>query len=142
MKNRNIIVAGLFCMMAMPAFSQKVATASNDSTINAVKIKELTLRKNNLKKQIAVEDSKRNRQVVGMSLESMEVMNERQDSVCLDLRSQLVTVELELKNLVPDKLTSTVVNQLNQLNQNSSQSATSGNATPQQAATINNGKRK
>lgn len=136
-------MTGLFCLMAIPVFSQSVAATSNDSTINAIKIKELTLRKNNLKKLITVEDAKRNRQVVGMSLESMEAMNERQDSICLDLRSQLVTVELELKELIPDRLVSTVVNQLNQMSQSQTQPVTQGNVAPQQQAkTVNNGKRK
>lgn len=141
MKRKNMIVMGLLCMMSIPAFSQKVTTSANDSTINAIKIKELTLRRDNLKKQITVEDAKRNRQVVGVSIESLEVMNDRQDSICLDLRSQLVTVELELKGLIPDKLVATVANQLNQLNQNQPQT-TQGNAASQQPAKVNNGRKK
>ena len=44
-------------------------------------------------------------------------MNDRQDSICLELRSQLVDLDLELKELVPDKTITKIVEQLNILNQ-------------------------
>jgi hypothetical protein len=44
----------------------------------------------------------------GVSAEVLEEMNDRQDSVCLDLRSQLVDVQLEIwersKGTLPTQL--------------------------------------
>ena len=71
-----------------------------------------------LKKQIAIEDGKRNQVMNGVNFEIQEAMNDKQDSICLDLRSQLVAVELELKELVPDRTATAILGQLNLLNQN------------------------
>ena len=45
------------------------------------------------------QDSKRNAVYNGVSPETQERMNDRQDSLCLDLRSQLVDVQLEIKEV-------------------------------------------
>ena len=52
-----------------------------------------------LKKKIELEDRKRNQTIDGVSGISMEKINVRQDSICLDLRSQLVDVQLQIKEL-------------------------------------------
>ena len=86
-----------------------------DSTLIALKIKELNTRKEALAKQIKAEDAKRNRAVYGVSPETQEILDDKQDSICLALRSQLVAVNLELKELVPDRTTSSIVNYFNDL---------------------------
>lgn len=88
---------------------------TQDSTIIALKIKELNTRKEALAKQIKAEDAKRNRAVQGVSPETQERIDDKQDSICLALRSQLVAVNLELKELIPDRTTSSIVNYFNDL---------------------------
>lgn len=102
--------------LTAPALAQNVV---NDSIVNAIKIKELTIRKESLQKQIKIEDAKRNQIVNGITPETQEMLNDKQDSICLDLRSQLVSVELELKELVPNRTIATIVNRLNNLQQDS-----------------------
>lgn len=98
---------------ALPAL--QIQDARQDSTLIALKIKELNARKEALAKQIKAEDAKRNRAVHGVSPETQEILDDKQDSICLALRSQLVAVNLELKELVPDRTTSSIVNYFNDL---------------------------
>ncbi|MGM9768330.1 MAG: hypothetical protein ACI3Z0_07710 [Candidatus Cryptobacteroides sp.] len=95
--------------------AQDTQDARQDSTLIALKIKELNTRKEALAKQIKAEDAKRNRAVQGVSPETQERLDDKQDSICLALRSQLVAVNLELKELVPDRTTSSIVNYFNDL---------------------------
>lgn len=95
--------------------AQDIQDARQDSTLIALKIKELNARKEALAKQIKAEDAKRNRAVYGVSPETQEILDDKQDSICLALRSQLVAVNLELKELVPDRTTSSIVNYFNDL---------------------------
>ena len=95
--------------------AQDTQDVSQDSTLIALKIKELNARKEALAKQIKAEDAKRNRAVHGVSPETQEILDDKQDSICLALRSQLVAVNLELKELVPDRTTSSIVNYFNDL---------------------------
>lgn len=80
----------------------------NDSVAHAIKIKSLRSQKESLEKQIAAEDKKRNAVVSGVSPETLESMNIRQDSICLQLRSALIDVELELKEIDADKFKSKI----------------------------------
>lgn len=100
-------------------YAQNLSVANS---VQALKIKELTARRDNLQKQIKTEDSKRNQIIRGISLEAQEQMNERQDSICLALRSQLVSVDLELKELVPDETASKIKQQLDKLQNGQQQS--------------------
>ena len=95
--------------------AQDIQDVSQDSTLIALKIKELNARKEALAKQIKAEDAKRNRAVHGVSPETQEILDDKQDSICLALRSQLVAVNLELRELVPDRTTSSIVNYFNDL---------------------------
>lgn len=90
-------------------------TSQNDSTVNAIKIGNLKNRKAALQKRIAVEDKKRNAVIEGVSPETLEKRNERQDSICLELRSELTEVELELKELGADNTTAQIAQQYNNL---------------------------
>lgn len=102
-----------------------VSADDRESIIAAIKVKELTLRKEALEKQIASEDSKRNQTIAGVSLQTQELLNDRQDSVCLALRSQLVSLELELKEwqAIDPETESAIVEQLNNMKKNGGQSS-------------------
>ncbi len=120
---KNLRLYTLLCIMAVICVS---AYAQNDSqnkddAVQAIKVKGLNARKANLQRQIKIEDQKRNQTLNGVTAETQEILNEKQDSICLELRSQLVSVELELKELVPDETASVIANQLNIL-QNQQQS--------------------
>lgn len=75
------------------------AQTKADTVKVQIKIKELKQTEATLKKHIETEDKKRNRNIEGVSEISMNEMNQRQDSICLDLRSQLVDVQLQVKEL-------------------------------------------
>lgn len=92
-----------------------VQTSQNDSIVNAIKIKNLKDRKAELKKRIATEDKKRNTVIEGVSPETLEKIIQRQDSICLELRSELTAVELELKELGADIVTTQIAQQFNRL---------------------------
>ena len=116
MKTYRLLIILVMAMLCVSISAQKKVTP-NDSVMNVVKIKLLTEKKTKLKRQIAIEDAKRNEVVNGVTPEIQEVLNDKQDSICLELRSQLVAVELELKEFVPEDTVSTIVGQLNLLNQ-------------------------
>ena len=110
MKSYRLLALCVMVVFCMTAYAQE---DKHNNTVQAIKIKELNLRKANLQKQIKIEDQKRNQTLSGVTAETQEMLNNKQDSICLELRSQLVSVELELKELVPDKTTATIVNQFN-----------------------------
>lgn len=112
MKTNHITAALLLLLLGTAAAAQ---TPDLSARISALKVRELNMRKEALQQQIAVEDAKRNQSVDGVSPEEQERLNDQQDSICLQLRSDLVSVELQLKELVPDQTTATLVNQYNQL---------------------------
>lgn len=114
MKGLTTII-GILLISATAAFAQNTQDTQQDSTLIALKIKDLDTRKEALVKQIKAEDAKRNRAVQGVSPETQESIDDKQDSICLALRSQLVAVNLELKELVPDRTTSSIVNYFNDL---------------------------
>lgn len=112
----------MICSVAVAmSLSAQGLEQNQENTIQAIKVKELNLRKENLQKQIRIEDRKRNLVVNGVTAETQEMLNDRQDSICLELRSQLVSVELELRELVPDKTAAVIAGQLNIMNQNHQQ---------------------
>lgn len=134
MKRLNIIAVMTFGMMFFSLESKAQSnTSQNDSTVNAIKIKNLKNRKATLQKQIVAEDKKRNAVLEGVSPETLEKRNERQDSICLELRSELTGVELELKELGADNTNAQIVQQYNNLihnhQQDSTQQATPSNPT-------------
>ena len=85
----------LFCSVI--GLANASAQTKADTVKVQIKIKELRQVEATLKKRIETEDKKRNRNIEGVSETSMDEMNQRQDSVCLDLRSQLVDVQLQVK---------------------------------------------
>lgn len=109
------------CVLAVICASAYAQNENQGGAVQAIKVKELNARKVDLQKQIKIEDQKRNQTFNGVTAETQEMLNDKQDSICLELRSQLVSVELELKELVPDETASVIANQLNIL-QNQQQS--------------------
>ncbi|MFI3279516.1 MAG: hypothetical protein SNG49_02460 [Rikenellaceae bacterium] len=85
---------------AAPAPQQK-----QDNSMSNVRIEMLEVRKSKLQKQITVEDSKRNAVHNGVSPETMEMLNIQQDSLCLELRSELADINLEISELKKKKVT-------------------------------------
>lgn len=123
MENMKIWAVGLMVMAAATGWAQDNKTQAGDSIVDALKVRELNIRKQKLQQRIAVEDKKRNQVVDGVTPETLEQINDRQDSICLDLRSQLVAVELELEEVKPTKVEeqtnmNPLLNQINALRQN------------------------
>ena len=87
----------LFCSVI--GLANVSAQTKADTVKVQIKIKELKQTEATLKKRIETEDNKRNRNIEGVSETSMDEMNQRQDSVCLDLRSKLVDVQLQVREL-------------------------------------------
>ena len=99
MENIKIWVAALVMMVAATGWAQDRMSQTKDSITTALKIRELKIRKQSLQQRIATEDKKRNQVFDGVTPENQEMLNDRQDSICLDLRSQLVAVELEMEEV-------------------------------------------
>lgn len=107
-----------FALAFLPAqASVQETTADNDSAVNALKIANLKGQIADLNKQIKKEDAKRNKTILGVSAEQLDIMNERQDSICLDLRSQLTDKELELKEIVAVQTAASLAQQASTLQQ-------------------------
>lgn len=87
----------------------------NDSSTNSLKLNKLKKEKEQIVNQIKIEDAKRNRQVAGVNEETLEIMNDRQDSICLALRSRLVDINIEIKALTPAVVSPGLINQYNNL---------------------------
>ena len=135
MKNIRILVAGLMIVASATGWAQDSnAQVNNDSIFTALKVRELKIKKQSLQQRIAAEDKKRNQVIEGVTPETQEMFNDRQDSICLDLRSQLVAVELEMEEVKPTKVTpqrnmEQLLEQYNALKQNQQQ-----DSIPQQPA--------
>lgn len=114
MKKLNVLIANLLALSVLPAYSQDVKT-EKDSITASIKIEELKREKNMLEKQIVTEDAKRNQSIAGVAPQTLERLNDKQDSLCLELRSKLLSVELELSELVPDKTFEIIANQLEEM---------------------------
>lgn len=119
MIRRYVLMVLFFCggVGLINAAPQRIEQ-KDDSTMIALKIKNLNARKVSLKKQIETEDKKRNRVIAGVDPESLERINDRQDSLCLALRSQLTEVQLELDELVPEKTIQQLIQQYNAISGN------------------------
>ena len=87
----------------------------NDSIATALRLNTLQNKKEVLQKEIKNQDSKRNRQIAGVSAETLEEMNNKQDSLCLALRSNLVDVILEIKEPFAECTSPNLINQYNNL---------------------------
>lgn len=120
MKICNVAVAAGLLAAFIPALAQNPEGVANTSvlgqtTVDAVKLKELNLRRESLQKRIETEDAKRNRHIDGVSAQVQEAADDRQDSLCLALRSQLVDAELELRELSADDSRPAIVDRVGQI---------------------------
>lgn len=116
---KKIMTFGLFFLLSLAVFAQTDNnTPENDTIINMMRIQELNAQKDSLLNQIKIEDAKRNMIIDSLSFEQMEIINDRQDSICLDLRSKLTYINLELKELEEYKTSSIISDKMNQINQN------------------------
>lgn len=126
--NKLLMAAGLCSafLLQVPAYGSSVSVAESreekaDSIAVAIRLKVLETKQAELEKRIKIEDGKRNRVIEGVSPESLERLNERQDSVCLELRSRLVGVQLQIRDLSPDDAQgqeALILEQLNSLREN------------------------
>lgn len=110
-----LAVAAIFAIASISAFDVQGAVDKKDRTVLAVKLSSLKKRKADIERQIAEADKLRNRKIEGVSAESLEEINDRQDSICLELRSQLVQVDLEISECAPDSVSSQVASKYNEL---------------------------
>ena len=110
MKPQNIIIASCLLLMCCIMSNLHASTfhpqnvRSNNDTIQAVRLKVLSAQEKSLQKKILEQDKKRNATYNDVSTETMERLNDRQDSICLDLRSQLVTIQLEMAEIKKENL--------------------------------------
>ena len=112
-------VLWLAALAVLTASNPRMAGAQEitrkDSIVNAIRLQTLKQHQMDLKKKIETEDKKRNRAMEGVSAESLEQMNLVQDSICLELRSELVSVELQMKELAPNAIPAQLIRQYNNL---------------------------
>ena len=119
MRTGKVIIFVCILLLSVTAFSQNDnAVIVNDTLTNDMRIEELKTQKNILMDQIKIEDAKRNMFADSLSFEQMEMINNRQDSICLDLRSKLTYINLELRELEMDNATSIILDKMNLINQN------------------------
>lgn len=95
MKKSSIILAAILMSISTGAF----AGQDGDDRARAMKIKELEGRKAKVEAQIKEEDKKRNQVISDVSPARLEQINDEQDKKCLQLRSELVDINLELEEL-------------------------------------------
>lgn len=87
----------------------------NDSIATAIRLNSLQNKRESLQREIKAQDAKRDKQIAGVSAATIEEMNDHQDSLCLSLRSELVDVILEIKELSPMVDSPQLINHLNNL---------------------------
>lgn len=95
--------------------SARTVANNGADTATSIKLNSLQNRKESLQKEIKIQDAKRNREIAGVSAATLERMNDKQDSLCLELRSELADVILEIKELSQDVASPQLINQYNNL---------------------------
>lgn len=128
-----LIMASLCGATDNQASAQRITMTKNDSIANVIKLKTLQTKRESLLQKIEMEDKKRNIQTNGVTPERQEELNNRQDSVCLSLRSQLVDVILEIKEMAPNVVTPQLMQQYNNLLNKKEDEPTAGKAEKQPA---------
>lgn len=109
-------------MLVIPSQAAgREATTGTDSITTAIRLNTLNKQRQDLQDSIKVADAARNASIDGVSPERMEQINDQQDSLCLALRSRLVSVELEIEEITPDRVPSQLLQQYGDMLQNSQQ---------------------
>ena len=112
----------MVAMLVMPSQAAgREATTGTDSITTAIRLNTLNKQRQDLQDSIKVADAARNASIDGVSPERMEQINDQQDSLCLALRSRLVSVELEIEEITPDRVPSQLLQQYGDMLQNSQQ---------------------
>lgn len=114
---KKIILLGVLSAMSLsmsPGIHSKTVER-NDSIATAIRLNSLQNKRESLQREIKAQDTKRDKQIAGVSAATLEEMNDRQDSICLALRSELVDVILEIKELSPTVDSPQLINHLNNL---------------------------
>ena len=113
--NRHIIFILLILITVnVVTYAQSNINVSDSISI-ALRLKTLRSQKERLQEEIREQDTKRNKQIVGVSAKTLEYMNNKQDSICLELRSALTDVNLEIKELMTITVTPQLMNQINSI---------------------------
>lgn len=120
-----VFIAALSCNDAL-ALSP---TTRNDSIATTLRLNGLQTKRDKLQNEIKAADAKRNKQMIGVAPETLEAMNDRQDSICLALRSELVDVILEIKEISPDVTSPVLLQQYNNLVGKPEQTNSNSNTT-------------
>lgn len=143
MKRYIFSVAIIVMMLWSGDVYAKDNNAHNDSIAATLRMNTLRSNRERLQKEIKIQDAKRNKQIAGVSPETLEEMNERQDSICLSLRSELVDVMLEIQEVTPSVTTPQLVNQYNNLinRKNEAQPDSIQTSIPAQSSASAGGKR-
>lgn len=110
-QRRIFFLTVLFTIASLAAKAQSSALSSQrlDSVATAAQISSLEQQRTQLQTRIKQEDAKRGTKTDGVTPQTQEALNDRQDSLCLSLRSQLVDVELQLSELQTPASASTPV---------------------------------
>lgn len=111
-QRRNFFLTVLLTIASLAAQAQSLALPSSqrvDSIATAAQISSLEQQRTQLQTRIKQEDAKRGTKTDGVTPQTQEALNDRQDSLCLSLRSQLVDVELQLSELQTPASASTPV---------------------------------
>lgn len=96
MTYRHISILIIAAAVSLTAAAQSTAQPADSLSVQQ---KRLTERRAELRKLITEADAQRNKTREGVAAATNEALNDRQDSICLDLRSQLTDVELQLKEI-------------------------------------------
>ncbi len=109
------LLSSALLLMGVEAFALN-GSQLDQNTINAIKLEELTRKRAALVRQIEIEDAKRGREIADSTYLYVEMINDKQDSLCLELRSQLVTIDLEIEEIRPQRTPlDVIINQFNNL---------------------------
>ena len=96
---KNILAIASFVGIGTIAMAQSTPTPANDSTAISQRQQTLEVKKAFLEKELKQAESDNSHLQYGVSPDRMEMMQRANDSVCLELKSQLLTVNIELEEI-------------------------------------------
>ena len=96
---KNILAIATFVGIGTIAMAQNTPTPANDSTAISQRQQTLEVKKAFLEKELKQAESDNSHLQYGVSPDRIEMMQRANDSVCLELKSQLLTVNIELEEI-------------------------------------------
>ena len=96
---KNILAIATFVGIGTIAMAQSTPTPANDSTAISQRQQTLDVKKAFLEKELKQTESDNSHLQYGVSPDRIEMMQRANDSVCLELKSQLLTVNIELEEI-------------------------------------------